>query len=454
MQRNHVLRLLSYLWPYWYLLPIVFVSMVTATMLGLAPTWLTGVVLIDRVILEENISLLPWVVLGLLGAVLFRQVFDFVQRYFLVILTQRTIHNLRCDMYEHIQNLPMTYFGHTPVGDLVSRQVNDADALEDGLQELVKEAGVHVVMIFGILGLLFSLNVTLTLIILPFMFVLWGVMHVFRRIVRGYSLRVRNRLGALATLATETLSGIGVVKAFGMERAELSRFREHSTNILHANVRLARLEGLYSSTVELVLVGSTVVVVWLAAPQVLSESMTVGALVAYLGYLARFQNPLKGISRAYFRIQKAMGATQRIFSVMDTQNEYQALAETYEMPAAQGSISFDRVTFGYRPEYPVLQDFSLEVHPGEAVALVGHSGVGKTTLVSLLLRFYSPSAGHICIDDYPIDQVTAASLRRQIALVHQEPFLFSTTVRENILYGNPAASDEAVEEAAQAANIH
>src|ERR671914_619263 len=172
-------------------------------------------------------------------------------------------------------------------------------------QNLVTEAGVHLIMVFGTLGLLFSLDIKLTLVILPFIFLLAAAMHIFRQVVKGSSLHVRNRLGSLATLATETLSGVGVVKAFCMEKAELHRFSEQSLDILQANLRLARLQGFYNSTVEILLVGSTVVVVWLAAPQVLAQEMTVGALVAYLSYLTRFQDPLKGLSNANFRIQKA-----------------------------------------------------------------------------------------------------------------------------------------------------
>ncbi|HEU0021715.1 MAG TPA: ABC transporter ATP-binding protein [Dehalococcoidia bacterium] len=454
MRRNQILRLLDYLWHYWYLLPLVLVTMVAATLLDLAAPWLIGVVLIDRVILVREADLLPWVILGLLGAVIFRQGFDFAQRYLLALLSQRVIHHLRCDLYQHIESLPMSYFSRTAVGDLVSRQVNDADALEDGLKGLVTEAGVHLIMVLAILGLLFSLNVKLTLAILPFICLMAASMHIFRQGVKGSSLRVRDRLGSLATLATETLSGIGVVKAFCMERAELHRFSGQSQNILQANLRLARLQGFYTSTVEVLIVGSTVVVVWFAAPQVLTETMTVGALVAYLGYLARFQNPLKGLSNANFRIQKALGAAQRIFAVMDTPAEFRQVSDTTVLPPLSGGISFDHVTFGYNADRPVLKDFSLEVQPGESVALVGPSGAGKTTLISLLLGFYSPDAGRILVDGYPIDLVDITFLRRQVALVYQEPFLFSTTVGENILLGRLEAGPEEVEQAARAANIH
>ena len=454
VQRNHVGRILKYIWQYWRLLPFILVSMTVATLLDLLPPWLTGAVLIDRVIVAQDTSLLIWIVFALIGAILLRQIFDFAQRYFLALLNQRVIHRLRCDLYEHIGSLPMGYFSKTPVGDLVARQVTDAHALEDGLKALVTEAGVHIIRILGILGFMFYLNARLTLLILPFAMVLLVVMHFSRRVVKGASFTVRQHLGHLSTLATETLSGIGVVKAFGMERTELNRFTGLSRNILQANVGLARLEGFYSATVEIILVGTTVTVVWLAAPQVLGGDMSVGALVSYLIFLTRLQNPLKGLSKANFEVQKAMGAAQRIFAVMDTPTERTETPGTIILPPVKGSIRFENMTFGYDPDRPIWKDFSLEVEPGESVALVGPSGVGKTTLINLLLRFYSPDRGEIWIDGYPFSKLDVESVRQQIALVNQEPTLFSTTIRENIQYGKLGATPAEVEQAARAANIH
>ncbi len=454
MERNQVFRLVGYIWPHWYLLPPVLICMISATLLSLAPPWLMGVVLIDRVILSKESSLLPWVVLGVLASVVLRQAFDFGQRYMLALLSQRAIHQLRCDLYLHLEQLPLSYFSRTPVGDLVSRQVNDADSLEDGLQALVTEAGVHLILMLATLGLLFSLNAKLTLYILPFMVLLGVTMHVFRRVVRGSSLTVRQRLGQLSTLVTETLSGIGVVKSFSMERVELNRFSGLSVNILRANLRLARLEGFYSSTVELILISGTVLVVWLAAPQVISEQMTLGALVAYLSYLTRFYDPLKGLSRANFQIQRAVGSAERIFSVMDTPAETTKEPSGVLLRRASGRVTFENVEFAYDPQRPVLRDFSLEIQPGEVVALVGTSGAGKTTLINLLLRFYTPTAGRVLLDGVPLETLDVQALRGQISLVSQEPFLFSTTVRDNILYGNPEAEYSQVEQAAKNANIH
>jgi subfamily B ATP-binding cassette protein MsbA len=486
MRASQGLRLLKYVWPYWYLLPFILVSMVTATLLGLAPPWLLGIVLIDRVILPKEDTLLPWVVLGLLGVALLRQVFDFAQRYFLTLLSQRIIHQIRCNLFLHLESLPMGYFGKAPVGDLVSRQVNDADALEHGVQALVTEVGVHLVMVLGTLGLLFYLSPKLTLLVLPFMLLLGVTMHFFRQVVKGSSLQIRTRLGHLATLATQTLSGIAVVKAFGMEKAELERFSHLSNSILRANLWVAKLHGFYSSAMELILVSSTVLVVWLAAPQALTGQMTVGALVAYLGYLTRFYDPLKGLVQANFQIQRALGAAQRIFALLDTTTEVGArhaspLQDGNAMPRSgdariglaslshnggekpgvislptrfAGHLTFDKVTFGYEPDRPVLKDFSLELHPGEAVALVGPSGAGKTTVINLLLRFYNPTEGRILLDGYPIHTMDVGPLRQQLALVHQEPFLFSTTIRENILYGKPGAGDAELKRAARAANAH
>ena len=454
MDRSQFLRLLKYVAIYWYLLPVTLISMVAATLLDLVAPWITGVVLIDRVILAQDASLLPWVALGLLGAIMLRQCFEFAHRYFLSLLSQRTIHHLRCDLYEHFEGLPVSFYAGSPVGDLVSRQVSDTDALEEGIKAFVTEAGVHLVMVFGALSLLFTLIVKLSMLIMPFLIMLALLMHIFRKMVRGSSQRVRESMGRLATLTTETLSGISIVKAFTMERTELRHFRDTSQDILTYSVRLARLEGYYHVTVEMILVSSIVVVIWMAGPKVLSDQMTVGALVAYLGYLARVQEPLKGLSKANFRIQKALGAAHRIFSILQIPLEDRLSTGSFIITKPKGHLSFENVSFGYRQDQSVLNNFCLEIQPGEVVALAGPSGVGKTTLVNLLLRFYSPHNGQILLDDHPLESLDSRSLRGQISLVNQDPFLFSTTVGENILYGKPEANYREVQQAARAANIH
>ena len=188
--------------------------------------------------------------------------------------------------------------------------------------------------------------------------------------------------------------------------------------------------------------------------QVIAEEMTLGALVAYLAYLTRFYDPLKGLSRANFQIQKAMGAAQRIYTVLDTPLEFTDMPTRTLMSKASGKLTFQKVDFAYDLKRPVLNDFSLEVQPGEVVAMVGSSGAGKTTLINLLLRFYTPTAGTISLDGIPLETLDVQSLRSQISLVSQDPFLFSTTVRENILYGDSKAGQQLVEQAAKNANIH
>ena len=204
----------------------------------------------------------------------------------------------------------------------------------------------------------------------------------------------------------------------------------------------------------MILVSSIVVVIWMAGPKVLSDQMTVGALVAYLGYLARVQEPLKGLSKANFRIQKALGAAHRIFSILQIPLEDRLSTGSFIITKPKGHLSFENVSFGYRQDQSVLNNFCLEIQPGEVVALAGPSGVGKTTLVNLLLRFYSPHNGQILLDDHPLESLDSRSLRGQISLVNQDPFLFSTTVGENILYGKPEANYREVQQAARAANIH
>src|SRR5436309_2249068 len=239
-----------------------------------------------------------------------------------------------------------------------------------------------------------------------------------------------------------------------MEHHESNSFRARSWAIARSKVRLARLSGAYSSTVDFLTLCSLAVFVSFSAPAVISGDLTVALAVAFLGHMDKVFKPLVVLSKVNFTVQKAVAAADRIFEFMDAKVEVLDAPDSLFPQTIEGRIQFDRVTFGYRPNRYVLEDFSLTIEPGETVAVVGSSGVGKSTIVNLLLRFYEPIAGGISIDGYPLDRLSLSCLRNKIGLVMQEPVLFSGSIPENIMYGDVEASEENVVRAAQSANAH
>ena len=320
------------------------------------------------------------------------------------------------------------------------------------------------VLLLGTLYFLFRVQPRLTLYVAPTVLVLAFALILFRPRVKRFARRVRAMIGDLAAMASETLAGVRVVKGFLGEDYEVRRFAAQSLQVLRARVGVVTLRSLCYATVDLGVLLGTIIVVSVAAPKVVAGTFSVGALVAYLGYLGKLYGPAKRLSKVNVSIQKTLAAADRIFEVMDLPPEETArvVAAPVLRPAFPAGVSpqsapgvlFEQVTFSYGGGRPALKDFTLDVAPGEAVALVGRSGAGKTTVVNLLLRFYAPDSGRILLDGVPLDQIPLGELRGQIGLVSQDVFLFSGTIRDNIAYALPTATDEDVVEAARRANAH
>jgi len=447
------LRFLSYIKPYWILTLIVCLSLVVETVLDLTVPWVIGVMLVDQVILSRTLELLGVVLAILVGVILAREVFAFSTEYFLELLTQKIAHKLRTDLYDHLQYLPVSFFDQSKIGDLLARISNDVDKVESVVKSIIVDAGSDLVMLMGTIVFLFSLNITLTLVILPTLPLIALTVYLFRKKIKSSSRRIRDEIGVLMARAAEMLSGVRVVKSFAMEKYESKLFATKSLGILGARVNLAILSALYSPTMYLAVSAGIVLVIFLGTPLIIAGTLSLGAFFAYVNLLGKLYRPIKGLSTANFKVQEALAAADRIFEVMNTPKESEAL-DLMELPPVAGHVRFENVSFAYNDNSYFLKNFSLEVEPGEVVAIVGPSGSGKTTIVSLLLRFYEPRHGRITIDGYPIRQVDPQSLRKQIGIVFQETLLFSGTIRENIAYGNLSASDREIREAAKLANAH
>src|SRR5919198_519332 len=459
--RSTLIRLLSYQKHHWpHALGVALTTAATAGFNLLQP-WVLGFYLIGEVITKKNLDILPSVIVLLLMAYGGKEIMLYLQAYFIQTLSSKTMHRIRYDLFKHLEYLPIMFFDNSRTGELVSRIISDTDEVDKVMTTGITNNGTDLTTIIGIFILLFYVNTNLALYVVPVAAALVLVVILFRKTLKRFSRRIRQAVGEMAAKGNEVITNIRVVKSFSMEQFEAEQFLEKSLGIADAKIKLVKKSGLYSSVVDMLAGLAVVIVALFAAPQVVHGSLALGALVTFLGLVDKLFKPVVSVSKANVDFQRAIVAGERIFEIIDTESETTAeeasdndVIEHSPPQVIKGQIKFDKVSFGYNPDRNVFENLNLVIQAGEAVAIVGKSGAGKSTLVNLLLRFYEPTSGKILIDEYPITTWNLSSLRQKIAVVSQDPILFSNSIRDNIAYGKPNASDVEIIEVAKAANAH
>ena len=373
-----------------------------------------------------------------------------LQMLFMAYIGQGVLLKLRTQMFDHLQKLSLAFYDRHEVGRLMSRVQNDVTALQEVVSNGVLDISADLLSLAGIVVMLFISNVQLALITLTVIPVMIVVMAIWQRYARNAFMRVRMAISAVNAGLQENISGARVIQSLSRENLNLQRFDDMNTANLDANIQAGRLSAGILPATEILMGAGIMLVVIFGGMQVLDKTLTVGVLVSFILYVQRFFDPIRRLTMQYTQLQRAMAGGQRIFEVLDTEAEIVDASDAVELPTIKGDIVFDHVSFEYVPELEVLHDINLQARPGETIALVGSTGAGKSTLVSLVARYYEITKGTLTIDGYDIRNVTQDSLRRQIGIVLQEPFLFSGTVRENILYGRSDASEEELIQAAKA----
>jgi ATP-binding cassette, subfamily B, bacterial len=445
------------------MLPGIFL-LLTATVVGLLQPWPLKLV-VDSVLGDVPApgplaSRSPSVLLALLClAVVLLQLIvgalTTLSTNVLVALGLRLVFKLRCILFEHIQKLSLAFHDATSVGDSLYRVTWDSYAAQTLLNSAIVPALTASLTLVGIGAVMLTRDWALTLAAAAIAVPLFFLIRRLDRPLTAHSLEVHARESDVSTRVQETLIGIRAVQAFGREAYEHARFQRDAEQSLRASLRLTVLQTASQALVGLLMAAGTAAVVWIAARQALDGRLTAGDVVLLVGYVVMLYKPLETLAYIAVAVQGGAAGARRVFTLLDAIPDVADAPGAIALPRrADGHIVLDRVWFAYRAGEPVLRDVSLEIRPGETIALVGGSGAGKSTLASLFLRFYDPTAGRIILDGHDVRRLTLRSLRDQVAVVLQEPVLFAASIRENIAYGRPDASPEDIEAAARAAGAH
>ena len=445
-------RVSVYLWPYKWLAMATIGCAVLSLLCAFAFPRLTQII-IDDVIGGGQTDKLTPVILLLLGAFFLRDFFNSVRIQVNNHFEQNVVYDMRRDVYGRLQRLPVSYYDKRASGDLMTRVIEDVNAVERLLIDGTEQGTVAIVSIFGVLAILFATNPLLAgIAMIPIPLLAIGAMCYTLTAHSRYR-KQRQASSAMNSLLMDNLQGVREIKAFGRERHEDDRFTDRAEAMRQGTLTIMRAWAFYNPAMSFITASGTGLVLWIGGNQVMNTAMSVGELVAFLFYLALFYEPIGKLHGLNQMLQAARAGGERVFDILDATEERKDAKSSQPLPEpVRGEVEFREIHFEYTEDKPALHDISLIAKPGQMTALVGPTGAGKSTLVNLLPAFYEATGGAITIDGQDIDSTSLESLRKNISVVNQEPFLFNGTIGENIAYGNLDADDEKIAEAAQAAN--
>ncbi len=448
-----VSRLLVFVRPYWRRMAVAFALMLVASALTLATPYLIKVA-IDQHIVQGDVPGLTRIA-GLTAAT-FVGIYlaSAGQSYLLSWVGQRVLANLRSRLFHHLQRLPIGYHDTHIIGVTVSRVINDVGVINELLsQGLITLVGDTLILV-GIVAVMVSMSPRLALLTFAVIPLMVLATYLFARQAKVAFRQTRARIAAVVGNLAENIAGMRVIQAFAQEEATQERFDAVNQANREANIAAMSLSFIFLPAVEFLGMLATAVVLWFGGRAVAQEELTLGVVVAFLAYVTRFFQPIQELSQLYTTMQSAMAGGERVLELLDTEPEVADPPDGRKMPPIVGKVELRHVTFAYRDDAPVLHDVNLVIEPGQTVALVGPTGAGKSSIANLIARFYDVTDGAVLIDDIDVRTVTQQSLHRQMGLVPQDPFLFSGTIRDNIRFGRPEATDQEVEEASRLANCH
>ena len=443
-------------WPYarpyrkWLVLALVLIAVVPAV--DTATIWMFKLV-IDDVLVPRDFGPFAWIALAYLGLTLLDGVVSFLDDYLSEWVAGRFLLDLRTRFFQHLQDLSLDFFDRRRLGDVLSRLSGDIASIENFVLSGVADAVSYALRIVFFVGALFYLQWDLALVSLVVAPLFWASARRFTRLIKQASREKRRRSGSITAVAEESLSNAALVQAYNRQPTEVERFHRQNVGSFEATMASVRIKALFSPLVDVIELLGAMVVIGMGTWELSNGRLTLGGLLVFLTFLSQLYSPIRGLSRLANTIYSASAGAERIIEFLD--EEPSVGDGPIELRRAHGEVVFDSVTFGYEgAERPAVEDVSFAVRPGETVALVGASGAGKSTLAKLMLRFYDPSSGAIFLDGWDLRELTLRSLRENVALLLQETLVFDGTVRENIAYGRPGATDAEIVAAARAADAH
>jgi ATP-binding cassette subfamily B protein len=445
-------RILRYLRPYWKLLAVSFFFLMLQTGAQLLGPYITKIA-IDRYIAAKDLAGLDLMALAYLGVVLFGFIVLFIQTYTTQYTGQRAMHDLRMDIFSHLQKQDMAYFDRNAVGRLMTRTINDVETLNELFSTGVVGLLSDVSIVFGIAAIMLWLDWQLALVCLAAFPVILYASRFYRRRAREVYRESRLILGRLNAGLQENIAGVATIQAFGQEVKMYRRFQDINFHYRDVLLRSIRYNALFFPVIELFSALSVGLLLWYGGQQILTDAVQAGVLVAFIQYIQRMYQPIRDLVEKYNILQAAMASSERIFALLDTPETIKNPAQPKTVQNFSGEIEFKDVWLSYRPGEPVLRGISFTVRPGEKVALVGATGGGKTSIISALCRFYDVERGAILVDGIDIREWNKQELRRHMGLVLQDVFLFSGDIAANISLGDRRIGEERILEAARRAHI-
>ena len=400
----------------------------------------------------DKIAILKFACIAVLAIAVLDAICSYAEKYLTTSVGQWVTHDLRRVLYSHIQRLSLAYHDHKQTGDLISRVTSDIDAIQSFITSGLLSTLINVITLLGMVTVMFYINWRFTLIALsvaPFLFM---IVYTYTRRIKKASRAVRKKEGEIVSVIEEVIGSIRVVKAFAREDYELRRLEEVSLESVEMSLRARGLKAKLTPIVQIIVAVGTALVLWFGTRMVLNTTLSAGSLIVFILYLGKMYKPMQELSKMTDAYSKAAVGYERIQEVLQTDKEVKDLPRARPAPRFRGQIEFEHVDFYYTDDTPILKDVSLKMEAGQLAALVGPTGAGKTTIISLIPRFYDPISGTVKIDGTDVKQFRQKSLRHQISFVLQETVLFHAPVWQNIAYGKPEATRAEILRAAELAN--